>query len=88
MEPVTWAVLAASTATWAVKQLAGTTWKEKVEPVLARTGLNHELARAYEAAFKAFIDVLRGTVDGPRLTMEGMLNMGSTGWGVKTGTIL
>ena len=54
MEPVTWGVLAASTATWSVKKLAslagGTAWKEKVEPAFKKSGLDHELALAYEAS--------------------------------------
>ncbi|MCP3914352.1 MAG: hypothetical protein GY711_02215, partial [bacterium] len=64
MEPMTWSVLAASTATWSVRKLAnlaaGSAWKDKIEPAFKRSGLDHELARAYEAAFDGFVTVLRG----------------------------
>lgn len=65
--PVEWGILAATTATWAVKKVAdlGTeaAWKEEVEPAFKRSGLDHELARAYEAGFRGFVDVLRGPFD-------------------------
>lgn len=64
MEPVSWGVLAATTSgKWAAKQLAGTAWKEKVEPVFKKSGLDHELASAYEAGFTAFVDALRGSFE-------------------------
>jgi predicted ATPase len=62
--PLEWGLLAATTATFCVKKLAslgvGAAWQEKVEPAFKKSGIDHELSRAYTAAFQGFVDVLRG----------------------------
>ncbi len=62
--PVEWGILAAKTAAaCAISLPAGHAYREKVEPLFKKGDLGHELSRAYEAAFKAFVDALRGPFD-------------------------
>ncbi|MCP4660108.1 MAG: hypothetical protein GY856_32300, partial [bacterium] len=64
---VDWGVLAATTATFCVRTLAslgaGSAWREKVEPAFKKSGLDHELTRAFNAGFQGFVDVLKGPFD-------------------------
>lgn len=65
--PVDWGILAAATATFCVRKLAslgaGSAWREKVEPAFKRSGLDHELTRAFNAGFEGFVDILKGPFD-------------------------